>query len=460
MRRALKFSAKLLSTVYLLLLLVQYHRQLPTSSTLAPAPAQNNDTKYFRPKPVHTDLTSDGARHPNGTVGMIVDPSPERLHLPVHDLTTNSLFCPPGPASHHANSSSIVGFEGKEANAVLQKIRRGVITSRAYLQSLQHSNDHDTFNAAVLEENGSKLQRRKSRILCMVYTVCIPGENNHSNVRSQAETWGRQCDGFIAASNFTDHSVGAIDLVHNGPEEYANMWQKVRSMLAYAYQHYYHDFDFFHICGDDVYIAMDNLRAYLDGPEVIRLEDGYIDKISSGFGGSDHRQVNEAIKRWSSVRPRPLLFGLPFKHKNMPVVGGGPGYTLNRATLKFFSEHILYQFLPNAVDSREDMFIGGALSERGILVSDTKDTHDGDRYGESATTIYNFKGVSPTGTKWLTQRFGLKYNVGIDSISEQFIASHLKDSKKEMLQINRTIPELMHRYHVILNGLCENNNDG
>ena len=74
----------------------------------------------------------------------------------------------------------------------------------------------------------------RSHILCMIYTVHI--ENNpHANVRAQADkTWGRQCDGFIAASNLTDHSVGAmmIDLAHNGEEEYANMWQKTRTFHA------------------------------------------------------------------------------------------------------------------------------------------------------------------------------------------------------------------------------------
>jgi hypothetical protein len=425
-----------------------------------------------------TDFTRNGARHPNGTLGMIVDPSPERLHLPLDGPTKNPLFCPhSASASQGVNSplSSLVSFEGAAANIVLQKIRKGMLNSRAFLQGqimddskVEH--DKGLRAAAVGENTTSTQQRRRSRILCMVYTVHIPGENNHSNVRLQAETWGRQCDGFIAASNFMDHSVGAIDLVHNGPEEYGNMWQKTRSMLAYAYQHYLDEFDFFYMCGDDVYIYMDNLRAYLDGPEVLRLENGYIDKISSGFqnsalfnknrtdfiiGFKNYAELNVAIKKWSSTRPRPLLLGSPHSHKGMPMISGGPGYTLNRAALRVFSERSLAHFFPNAHDSREDMYLGGALAEHGIFVSDTKDVNDGDRYGGSATSTYNFEGVSPIGIQWLKQYFGLKYKEGIDSISEQFVASHLKDSKMEMIEINRTIPELMRRYHVILNDLCE-----
>ena len=128
---------------------------------------------------------------------------------------------------------------------------------------------------------------------------------------------------------------------------------------------------------------------------------------------------------------------------------------MNRAALSIFCERSLSHFHPDSRDSREDLFLGGAFAEQGIFVSDTKDINDGDRYGGSATFIYNFKGISPIGTKWLTRRFGLKYNIGIGSISEQLVASHLKDSKMEMIELNRTIPELMHRYHVIVNDLCK-----
>jgi hypothetical protein len=427
------------------------------------------------------DFTRNGARHPNGTLGMIVDPSPERLRE-ADDPTQNPLLCPQGVDS---SSSSLVSFEGAKANIVLQKIRRGILNSRAFLhdqliitddskQQLKHDKGKGLrVGVVTVDENNTtstQRRRRRSRILCMVYTVYIPGENNHSNVRSQAETWGRQCDGFIAASNFTDHSVGAIDLVHNGPEKYGNMWQKTRSMLAYAYQHYLSEFDFFNLCGDDVYVYMNNLRAYLDGPEVMRLENGYIDKISSAFQNSttfnknftefiigfrDFTELNAVIEKWSSTRPRPLLLGGPYSHKGMPMVSGGPGYTLNREALRVFVESSLDHFLPNNRDSREDLYLGGALAEQGIFISDTKDVNNGDRYGGSATNTYNFEGISPIGIKWLEIYCGLKYNKGINSISEQFIASHLKDSKMEMIERNQTISELMRRYHVIVNDLCE-----
>jgi hypothetical protein len=36
-------------------------------------------------------------------------------------------------------------------------------------------------------------------------------------------TTTRRCDGFIGFSNFTDHSVGAINIAHAGPESLYNM---------------------------------------------------------------------------------------------------------------------------------------------------------------------------------------------------------------------------------------------
>jgi hypothetical protein len=41
-----------------------------------------------------------------------------------------------------------------------------------------------------------------------------------------------------------------------------------------------HDFDYLHICGDDVYAMVDNLWAYLMGTKVQRALDGLMDDIS------------------------------------------------------------------------------------------------------------------------------------------------------------------------------------
>lgn len=398
-----------------------------------------------------TDFTSNGARHPNGTLGMIVDPSPKRLYGPV-DYGSYMNICP-APQ----NGTMVPGFEEKETHLALQKIRRGVLKSRAFLEKSNHSladaeEDEDEDDRGMFTVTTTMPRRKKSRILCMVYTVHYVEEHGfgyNDNLKAQAETWGRQCDGFIAASNFTDHSVGAIDLPHAGPEEYENMWQKTRSMLAYAY-HHYQDFDFFHLCGDDVYIVLDNLRAYVDGPEVAKLENGFMDKISANGA-----YVN-AAKKWASVRPRPLIFGVPTLHRQIPVIAGGPGYLLNRAALNVYGEKVMSRFLPANHDSREDVFIALGFAAEGIFLSDQKDYKEGERWwGGSAQSAYNFDGTSPIRTKRNFGKLGLRYLKGIDLISEQFISFHLKDDKSYLKKSNITMGDWMRRYHVVLNGLCK-----
>lgn len=52
------------------------------------------------------------------------------------------------------------------------------------------------------------------RVLCIVYTH----SNRHDRLRAIAETYAPRCDGFMAASNLTDASIGAVNLLHEGPE--------------------------------------------------------------------------------------------------------------------------------------------------------------------------------------------------------------------------------------------------
>ena len=83
------------------------------------------------------------------------------------------------------------------------------------------------------------------KVLCIVYTH----SNRHDVLENIVETYGQRCDGFLAASNVTDQKIGAVNILHEGPESYDNMWQKVRSTFAYVHDHYLGEFDFFHIGG-------------------------------------------------------------------------------------------------------------------------------------------------------------------------------------------------------------------
>lgn len=212
----------------------------------------------------------------NGTVNT----SPRRLmQSSSFNSSSSEIACPP-------NGS--VGIEMHGGSQVLHKIRGGLLKSQEFNR-----------NYATKKTNNNTLL---PRVLCMVYTY----EPNHAtNLQAILDTWAPQCDGFFAASNVTDHSMGAIDFsqIQQGPEEYANMWQKVRAMWKYVHENYRNDYDYFHICGDDVYLVPDNLRAYLGGPQVVGYLNGDLDAFS--------QVVRRSRIIAQTMRPRPLLLGQP-----------------------------------------------------------------------------------------------------------------------------------------------------
>ena len=93
----------------------------------------------------------------------------------------------------------------------------------------------------ALRNKNTNLARNNKlpRILCMVYTH----SNRHDVLAFITRTYATHCDGFFAASNATDKTVGAWNLAHPGPESYDNMWNKVLYMWLYVYEHYMLDFD-------------------------------------------------------------------------------------------------------------------------------------------------------------------------------------------------------------------------
>eukprot|EP01059_Diplonema_ambulator_P020830 TRINITY_DN3474_c0_g1_i5.p1 TRINITY_DN3474_c0_g1~~TRINITY_DN3474_c0_g1_i5.p1 ORF type:complete len:248 (+),score=61.25 TRINITY_DN3474_c0_g1_i5:129-872(+) len=140
--------------------------------------------------------------------------------------------------------------------------------------------------------------RDAPRVLCMVYTT----EKNHkTKVRAQTATWASGCDGFVAMSTKHDPSVPAVQVAHEGPEEWQNMWQKVRSIWAWVNMTQVDNYDYFLIGGDDMYVFTPNFKGYLatlkkGEPHYIgrRLYDPY-GKVSFNAGGAGYTLSREAL---------------------------------------------------------------------------------------------------------------------------------------------------------------------
>jgi len=54
----------------------------------------------------------------------------------------------------------------------------------------------------------------------------------------------------MVASTKTDVALGTVAIPHEGPEEYNNIWQKVRSMWSYIYDNYYEKVSIFREAGN------------------------------------------------------------------------------------------------------------------------------------------------------------------------------------------------------------------
>ncbi len=126
---------------------------------------------------------------------------------------------------------------------------------------------HDHIHLAKDDKN----EAAKIKIFCSVYTH---KKNHDERVKTVRDTWGKDCDGFLAISDKTDKSLGAANILHKGPEDWNNMWQKVRSAWSYIYENYADSYDWFVIGGDDLFVIVENLRMYLGSEEIIKRADG------------------------------------------------------------------------------------------------------------------------------------------------------------------------------------------
>ena len=410
--------------------------------------------------------------HLNGnqdySLGWVVDPSVERLQRRYDPLRRQDLpdfMCPDKTSSSSDNndtnnaSATLPRIEGEGGYRVLQNVRRGLDDARRTLETKTAS----SFSSP--------------RILCMVYSVHYGNGDTYTNtnLNAIASTWASHCDGYIAFSNFTDHSVGAIDAVHAGDEEYGNserksflglaslllerclltvsllttVWQKVRAMWTYAFDHYVEEFDYFFMGGDDVYLIVEQLRAFLISSEIQR-----------------HLYENNT----SAAPPRPLALGMPHLSQGMPVLYGGPGYLLNRAAVKVWGREGADFYLTNKTASHEDYLMGYFLWHQGrLLIPELAVAPDGGyRFGFSAEYTSRFV---PSQRRCGQQRCArvarkLGFNVTAQKGSAWQISFHMKEDSlihahelkgNEFLTVQKqyTVGQRMLRYHAYLNRWCD-----
>ena len=235
--------------------------------------------------------------------------------------------------------------------------------------------DQEGHEAAQKEaENGG---RPRDKIFCLVYTI----EENHDRLPPLLETWMPKCDGSMIASTKTDLSLGTVNIPHEGPEEYNNIWQKVRSMWGYIYDNYYEDYDWFHIGGDDLFVIVENMRLYLESEEI---------QLAAN-GGETLPTGNEKVQV-------PLFLGRRFKEQgNWERVfnSGGSGYTMNKAALKALVVNAFPTCMPHYKTFAEDVMVAQCFRNKlKVFPYDTKDEYGGERYMPFAVSRIVFITIS------------------------------------------------------------------
>ena len=154
-------------------------------------------------------------------------------------------------------------FEIKDEQDRKELCRKGdpnyqMLTKKVFVDLTNHE-------AAQKRAEHDLAKKGRAKIFCLVYTI----EKNHHTIPAIKETWGyvqilfcssaifslisvltitfsnvthlhsKSCDGFMVASTKTDSDLGTVNIPHEGPEEYNNIWQKVRSIWCYVYDNYY-----------------------------------------------------------------------------------------------------------------------------------------------------------------------------------------------------------------------------
>ena len=144
-----------------------------------------------------------------------------------------------------------------------RRLARGARPARRRAASRPRGRDTKDLLSRV--ELASAAEGARASLMCLIYTI----EKSHPAARGVRDTWASHCDGWATMSTATDADIPAVNVPHDGPEEYNNIWQKIRAVWRYVLRNYGDDFEWFVIGGDDLFVIAENLKAYLGSDEIV-----------------------------------------------------------------------------------------------------------------------------------------------------------------------------------------------
>lgn len=273
----------------------------------------------------HTNIPPPEERiGPNGEKGYVHDPqwlmkNPKKFHIPPDPPKGGQELC-------YAPGNSTEGAEGIV----------DVMKNRNHIETSKESRD--------------------VKLFCALYTYS--GRVHFTDAIS--ETWGRKCDGLLFASDNHSNETGHMLLKSNSRRGfgYKSMIQRVRTMLAYLYDNFLDDYDFFHLSGDDVFIIVENMKEFL---------------------------ASDRVKQWDEVPDQYVFAGFWMQMGGDKFyLGGGSGYTISRKALKAYVEGPLQTCETGKEGSAEDLVLMGIclnnFTSKLIYTADSSGAH---RYHQS-----------------------------------------------------------------------------
>lgn len=118
-------------------------------------------------------------------------------------------------------------------------------------------------------------------------------------------------------------------------------------MISINHPHFYPQYDYFHIGGDDLYLIVENLRLYLESEEI---------QLASNGG--------HTLPDGTEEMQTPLFMGRRFAEggdREKMFISGGAGYTMNKATLKTLVVDGFPQYFPHMHTFSEDVMVATTL---------------------------------------------------------------------------------------------------
>jgi glycoprotein-N-acetylgalactosamine 3-beta-galactosyltransferase len=184
------------------------------------------------------------------------------------------------------------------------------------------------------------------KVLCLIYSVA----RRKKQMQAQNDTWAPRCTKTLFLTDIPVPGLPTQVLKHDGEESYENMWQKLRAMYRYAYSivmYHPEEYEWFYFGGDDVYLIVENLRAFLKTQEA---------KV-------------------------PQIFGQPATVNKHTFLLGGPGYVMTLPALELLVRNLNKDCCsPKVVSAQEDVLVSKCMSCLDVALSPTHDEENGLRF--------------------------------------------------------------------------------